>query len=60
MFQVQIQFDGGHWYDKTGTIDFVDNKIDKDSGSISMRAVFDNSKGWLVPGKLYESKTNRP
>ena len=48
--QVQVQFDEGHWYDKTGTVDFVDNQIDKDSGSINMRAVFDNEKGWLVPG----------
>ena len=58
--QVQIQFDGGHWYDKTGTIDFVDNKIDKDSGSISMRAVFDNSKGWLVPGNYMKVKLIAP
>ncbi len=48
--QVKVQFSGGQWYDKTGTVDFVDNKIDKDSGSVSMRAVFDNSKYWLVPG----------
>lgn len=58
--QVQIQFDGGHWYDKTGTIDFVDNKIDKDSGSLSMRAVFDNSKGWLVPGNYMKVKLIAP
>ena len=48
--QVKVQFSGGQWYDKTGTVDFVDNKIDKDSGSVSMRAVFDNLKYWLVPG----------
>ncbi len=54
--QVKVQFDGGQWYDKTGTIDFVDNKIDKNSGSISMRAVFDNTKGWLVPGNYMKVK----
>ncbi len=58
--QVQVQFEGGQWYDKTGTIDFVDNKIDKDSGSISMRAVFDNSKGWLVPGNYMKVKLIAP
>ena len=42
--KVEVQFDGGNWYDKTGTINFVDNKIDKDSGSVYMRATFDNSK----------------
>ncbi len=58
--QVQVQFDGGQWYDKTGSIDFVDNKIDKNSGSISMRAVFDNSKGWLVPGNYMKVKLIAP
>ncbi len=58
--QVQIQFDGGRWYDKTGTIDFVDNKIDKDSGSISLRAVFENDRGWLVPGNYMKVKLTAP
>ena len=58
--QVQVQFDGGQWYDKTGKIDFVDNKIDKNSGSISMRAVFDNSKGWLVPENYMKVKLIAP
>ena len=47
---VKVQFDGGKWYDKIGVIDFVDNQIDKNSGSIQMRATFENEKGWLVPG----------
>lgn len=48
--QVKVKFDGGQEYDKIGTIDFVDNQIDKNSGAIPMRATFDNSKGYLVPG----------
>lgn len=48
--EVKVQFEGGKWYDKVGTIDFVDNQIDKNSGSIELRAIFDNTKGWLVPG----------
>ena len=48
--KVKVQFDDGKWYDKIGTIDFVDNQIDKNSGSIQMRATFENPKGWLVPG----------
>ena len=48
--QVKVQFNDGTWYDKIGTVNFVDNKIDKDSGSISLRATFDNSKMWLTPG----------
>ncbi len=48
--QVKIRFEGGKQYDKTGTIDFVDNQIDKNSGSIALRGLFENPKGWLVPG----------
>ena len=48
--QVKVQFDNGVYYDKIGKVNFVDNQIDKDSGSVKMRATFDNSKMWLVPG----------
>lgn len=47
---VKVQFTGGSWYDKIGRINFVDNKIDIDSGSVTLRATFDNSKMWLIPG----------
>jgi len=58
--EVKIQFDGGKWYEKSGTIDFVDNQIDKNSGSIALRAVFDNTKGWLVPGDYMKVKLIAP
>lgn len=48
--KVKVQFEGGKWYGKAGVVDFVDNQIDKNSGSIQMRATFDNSDWWLVPG----------
>ena len=47
---VKVQFEGGNWYSKIGVIEFVDNQIDKNSGSIQMRATFENPDGWLVPG----------
>ena len=58
--QVKVQFADGHWYDKIGKIDFVDNQIDKNSGSIALRAVFDNTKGWLVPGDYMKVKLIAP
>lgn len=58
--EVKVQFDDGSWYDKVGTINFVDNKIDKDSGSVQMRATFDNEKGWLVPGAYMKVKLTAP
>lgn len=48
--QVKVQFDDGKQYPKTGSVNFVDNRIDENSGSVQMRAVFENPKGWLVPG----------
>lgn len=58
--EVKVQFGDGSWYDKVGTVNFVDNKIDKDSGSIQMRATFDNEKGWLVPGAYMKVKLTAP
>jgi membrane fusion protein (multidrug efflux system) len=48
--EVKIQMNEGQWYQYTGKVDFVDNQIDQNSGSVQMRAVFENPKGWLVPG----------
>jgi len=37
-------------YPYEGRIDFVDNQVDSATGTIRMRAVFDNAKGALTPG----------
>lgn len=37
-------------YAHEGTIDFVDNRIDRLTGTIRGRAVFDNADGMLTPG----------
>ena len=58
--KIEVQFDGGSWYDKIGKVNFVDNKIDKNSGSVTLRATFDNSKGWLVPGAYMKVKITAP
>ena len=58
--KVEVQFSDGEWYDQVGTINFVDNKVDINSGSVSMRATFDNSKSWLVPGAYMKVKLTAP
>ena len=58
--EVRVQLNDGTWYDKIGKVNFVDNKIDKDSGSISMRATFDNSKMSLTPGEYMKVKITAP
>ncbi|WP_155647411.1 efflux RND transporter periplasmic adaptor subunit, partial [Burkholderia stagnalis] len=37
-------------YSRSGTIDSVDNRLDTSSGTIRVRARFDNADGALVPG----------
>ncbi|MFN3209029.1 MAG: efflux RND transporter periplasmic adaptor subunit [Roseovarius sp.] len=37
-------------FDHIGHIDFIDNRIDRSSGTIRGRAVFDNPDGLLTPG----------
>ena len=37
-------------FDHVGRIDFIDNRIDRASGTIRGRAVFDNPDGLLTPG----------
>ncbi len=58
--EVKVQFDDGDWYPYNGQINFVDNKVDKDSGTITTRATFENPKGWLVPGTYMKVKLTAP
>jgi RND family efflux transporter MFP subunit len=37
---------------REGTLDFVDNRVDRTSGTIRMRAVFANADGFLTPGQF--------
>ncbi len=37
-------------YDLEGKMDFVDNQLDFNSGTIRSRAVFDNKQGFITPG----------
>ncbi len=37
-------------YPRKGTVDFVDNRVDADTGTLKVRAVLSNADGALVPG----------
>jgi len=37
-------------YPHVGEVDFVDNRVDPDTGTIRGRGVFSNADGWLLPG----------
>lgn len=53
----QIIMSDGTTYDEKGEIDFVDNEVDINSGTISLRATFSNKKRLLVPGDFVTVKT---
>ena len=46
-----IQMPGGAVYPLEGTLDFIDNQVDPNTGTIAVRAVFDNPNGFLLPGE---------
>jgi RND family efflux transporter MFP subunit len=47
----RIQLPDGKLYPSTGRFDFMDNQVDAHTGSIAVRAVFDNAAGRLLPGQ---------
>jgi membrane fusion protein (multidrug efflux system) len=48
---LRIQLPGGQMYPTVGRLDFVDNQVDAGTGTIAVRAVFDNRDGILLPGQ---------
>jgi membrane fusion protein (multidrug efflux system) len=47
---VLLGLSDGSTYEKEGTIEFVDNKVDETTGTVTLRAVFENPDELLVPG----------
>lgn len=50
LVDVKLKLADGSIYDKIGKLEYMDNKIDQGTGSISFRAKFDNPDEILVPG----------
>lgn len=47
----KLKFSSGNFYDKNGAFDFVDNRVDQSTGTIKIRAAFDNPDGFVLPGQ---------
>lgn len=45
-----IQMPGGAVYQTEGYLDFIDNQVDPNTGTIAIRAIFENPNGFLLPG----------
>lgn len=48
--EVKLQLADGTIYDEIGKIEFVDNEVNETTGTISLRATFENADELLVPG----------
>jgi len=61
-----LQTPGGHEYPLEGYLGFVDNQVDPHTGTIAVRAIFQNPDGFLLPGQYVtvrvkcENGTRRP
>jgi membrane fusion protein (multidrug efflux system) len=47
----RIELPNGTMYEHEGKFDFIDNRVDRATGSLKVRAVFPNEKGALIPGQ---------
>lgn len=47
---VNVRLPNGHMLPESGTLAFLDNRVDPASGTIAVRARFENKSGVLVPG----------
>jgi len=47
---VEIGLANEEGFPHAGTLDFLDNKVDRETGTICARGVFDNAKQYLTPG----------
>lgn len=47
----RLKMANGEIYPQAGQLDFVDNQVDPATGTVAVRAVFDNPKALLMPGQ---------
>lgn len=60
--KVELIFSNGQKYPLTGVQDFHDNKIDQTTGTVTMRATFENPNNQLLHGEFVTAKlySNKP
>lgn len=58
-FTPRVRLADGSLYDYTGRIEFIDNEVDPNTGTIAIRALFDNPHGLLLPGQFVNVTVTR-
>ncbi|KAB8305691.1 MULTISPECIES: efflux RND transporter periplasmic adaptor subunit [Rahnella] len=54
--QVKLLLDNGKEYTQAGTLEFSDVTVDETTGSITLRAIFPNPQGSLLPGMFVRAR----
>ncbi|MDI7776661.1 efflux RND transporter periplasmic adaptor subunit [Asticcacaulis sp. EMRT-3] len=54
--QVQLVLDNGSVYPITGHLEFSDATVDEGTGTVNLRAVFNNPNGLLMPGMFVRAR----
>lgn len=54
--KVELYFQNGDKYETTGVQDFLDNKVDQTTGTVTMRATFQNPNNTLLHGEFVNVK----
>ena len=57
--RIPVEITTGTGYQAQGRLRFVDNQVDPDSGTVRMRAIFDNPHGRLMPGQFARVRLGR-
>jgi len=52
VFQPLLRLPDGSLYEHTGAFDFIDNKVDEKTGTVTVRAEFPNPEQLLLPGQF--------
>ena len=60
--RVELYFQNGTKYDTDGVQDFLDNKVDQTTGTVTLRATFENKENKLLHGEFVNVKlfANKP
>ena len=56
-FPVEIGLANENGFPHAGILDFADNKIDRNTGTLRVRGVFENAKEYLTPGLFVRVRT---
>lgn len=58
--QIPVQMSGAGGHEVDGHLQLVDNAVDAKSGTVRVRAVFDNPNGALMPGQFAKLRMGQP